>query len=79
MLTIQYEADSVLEIFLDEEGRDQLIYILSRLTIGDHDHLMTPAWGGYELTEEFPVKELTPIHKVTVSLTDELNDAPEEP
>ena len=76
MLTIQYEADNVLEIFCDDEGRDRLVEVLGRLSVGDHDHLMTPAWGGYEISEEFPVAGLTPIHKVTISLVAGPDDLP---
>ena len=49
MLTIQHEADNVLEIFCDVEGRDRLVELLGRLDVGDHDHLMTPSWGGDEI------------------------------
>jgi hypothetical protein len=53
---------------LDEAGRRNLMEILARLSPGDRDHLMTEAWGGYELTEEFPNPDLIPIHKLTIQL-----------
>lgn len=72
VLTFEYNANGVVEVFMDEVGRELLINTLQRLSITaseiDHDHLMTPAWAGAELTEELqnPSNEL--INKVTVFL-----------
>jgi hypothetical protein len=52
LLTVESVEDSVVEIHLDAEGRDLLVKALSRLKQGDHDHLMTPSWGGDVLTED---------------------------
>ncbi len=44
---------AVVEINADEEGLDYLIKLLSDLKKnGDHFHLMTPAWGMDDLSEE---------------------------
>ena len=67
MLTFEYEPDNMLEVTLDAEGLEDLLRALSRLTPGDHEHLMTPAWGAYPLTGDFPNPDLIPIHKVTVT------------
>ncbi|MDE2721872.1 MAG: Imm32 family immunity protein [Gemmatimonadota bacterium] len=42
-------------VCFDEEGLELLEYRLKLLRQGkvpNHDHLMTPSWSGYELTEE---------------------------
>ena len=49
-----WEIDEVVICF-DEEGLELLEYRLKLLRQGkvpNHDHLMTPAWAGDELTEE---------------------------
>lgn len=68
MLTFEYEPDGVLEITADAAGLQELQAILSRLQADDHEHLMTEAWGGYGLTEDFPNPDLVPIHQVTINL-----------
>lgn len=70
MLTIEYEPDGVLEINVDAQGVEDLMYILRQLEPGDHEHLMTESWGGHPLTEEFPNPDLVPIHKVTIQYAD---------
>jgi len=67
MLTFEYGPNGVVEIAVDQDGIDDLIRVLRRLPPGDHEHLMTPSWGGYPLTEEFPNPDLTPIHQVNIS------------
>lgn len=53
LLTVEYDAKGAVEIHCDEEGLASLIARLSALKErGGHEHLMTPAWGGHELTEE---------------------------
>ena len=58
ILSIEAIADnkckdiSEVAITFDGEGLDILLDRLNRLKQRvDHDHLMTPAWGGNELTE----------------------------
>jgi hypothetical protein len=55
MLTFEYEPDGVLEINVDAQGVRDLVDILARLQPGDHEHLSTASWGGYPLTEDFPI------------------------
>jgi hypothetical protein len=78
------EADSVLtfeitddqdelEIHCDPAGLGCLIEQLkklhdSSLPLPRHDHLLTPAWAGHELTEEKQGASNTLLHKVTVRL-----------
>lgn len=54
MLRFEYNIqDTSVEIFMDAEGRDLLISRLQKLRVpGDHDHLMTPSWSGWELSED---------------------------
>lgn len=55
MLTFEITTDGdTLEIHADRQGLTALIEHLKRLLqIGEgHVHLMTPAWGGDELSEE---------------------------
>lgn len=76
VLTVEYRPENVVEIKLDADGRVELIAILEKLTPGDHEHLMTPSWGGYpdQLTEEFPNSDLVSVHKVTIQWVDEDGD-----
>ena len=54
MLTFELtNEEDELEVHFDEEGARQLVQAIQiALSSGDHQHLMTPAWGGAELTEE---------------------------
>lgn len=53
LLTIECRGEDTIEIYGDEEG---LAYLIQRLEVvkqhGGHEHLMTPAWGGWELSEQ---------------------------
>ena len=68
MLTFEYEQDNVVEIFMDADGRDDLVRLLTSLTGGDHEHLLTASWGGSGLSEDFHGDELVPVHSVTISM-----------
>jgi len=70
MLTFEWdEKKQTLEVFLDKEGRDQLIGVLRNLQkTGDHDHLMTPAWSGNELDEEPHNPDAVLINMVTIGM-----------
>jgi hypothetical protein len=62
-----------LEIHCDRRGLAELIRILSELAQSEgraHDHLMTPAWGGGELSEELQGETDRLLHKVTVRVWD---------
>jgi hypothetical protein len=53
LLTVEYDPKGVIEVHCDEEGLNLIIERLATLRQrGGHEHLMTPAWGGNELTEE---------------------------
>ena len=70
MLTFELtkDADEV-EIHGNEEGFRELMEALSMvINTSEHDHLMTPAWGGRELTEEKQGKANRLINKVTIRL-----------
>ncbi len=75
LLTFELGPDGKeLEIHCDQRGLGALIRILSRLAQAkgqSHDHLMTPAWGGVELSEEQQGEANRLLHKVTVRLWDE--------
>jgi hypothetical protein len=63
---ISTEKDE-LEIHLDDDGLDLLISELSGLrNKHDHLHLMTPSWGGHELTEEKQGKSNMLINQVNI-------------
>jgi hypothetical protein len=75
LLTFELGPDGEeLEIHCDRRGLNELIRILERLVLAkgqSHDHLMTPAWGGTELSEEMQNEANRLLHKVTVRLWDE--------
>lgn len=54
MFTVEInEKQEAVEIFLDDDGIDRLVRVLTRMKGKcTHDHLMTPSWGGGELGEE---------------------------
>ena len=56
LLTVENDKEEKIEIFMDVEGLDLLVDRLNKLRrnaeMGDHDHLMTPSWAGWELTED---------------------------
>jgi hypothetical protein len=72
ILTFEYNAKGVVEVFMDEAGRDLLIQTMRNLSATetgiDHSHLMTPAWAGIELTEQLQNSANELINKVTVFL-----------
>jgi hypothetical protein len=68
MLTFELTKDKdEIEIHGDQEGLSRLVGIISRIIKSSgHDHLMTPAWGGSELTSEKQGQTNTLVNKVTV-------------
>ena len=53
LLTVEYNKEDGVEIHCDSEGLELLVSKLNVLKQhGGHEHLMTPAWAGTELTEE---------------------------
>jgi len=63
MIQVEHCEDEVF-ISVDEEGVNTLIQALQYIKDGgDHDHFMSPAWGGNELSAGTPVKDgSTPVH-----------------
>jgi len=59
-------------IHADAGGLDHLIQSLTHIrrkldeNICDHDHLMTDAWGGHELSERTPEKDERLVHHVKI-------------
>ncbi len=81
LLTFEYEKSSpgvleksspgVLHIHLNPEGAQEMIEIFQRLLrsgLNEHDHLMTPSWGGTELTEDKQDDATTLVNQVNVFL-----------
>lgn len=72
LLTFELSADSdEIEVHCDLNGLTELIQVLERLKkTGEHEHLMTPAWGGNELSEEIQGEKTKLINKATFHLWD---------
>jgi len=74
MLTFELSPDKeILEIHCDKQGLEDLIYYLQKLLNSKsepprHDHLMTPSWSGYELSEEKKIADNKLLNKVTIYL-----------
>ena len=69
MLTIELNEDGdVVEIHGDTHGLASLRDIIERLLESpeqiDHAHLMTPAWGGNELSEDVQRESNSLVHHV---------------
>ena len=71
-LTVENKGAGVVDIYMDEEGRKLLIDSLQRLqrtgSRADHDHLMTPAWSGTELSEEKHNQDSELVHQLNIIL-----------
>ena len=76
MLSFEYDAkNGTLEIFFDEEGKSLLLTSIEKVVRpGDHDHLMTPSWSGYELSEEVHHEKNTLINMVTLGMPQPKNE-----
>lgn len=70
MLTFEIpNAKNELDIHLDEEGAKLLIQSIGDLLNSSghvHQHLMTPAWAGNELSEEAQGENVDLLNKVTI-------------
>lgn len=68
MLTFEIVDESEIEIHGDAEGLRALADRISRLLARnlDHDHLMTPSWGGSELSEEPQNRKAELVNMVTI-------------
>ncbi len=72
-LTFELSDDNlVLNIFGNEEGLKSLISSIEKvIKYNDHDHLMTPSWAGYELSEEPQGENTKILNKVTIAIINE--------
>jgi Immunity protein 32 len=67
LLTFEIVGDDEVEIHGDVEGLRDLIRSLTHvIETGEHDHLMTPSWGGTELSEEPQKEGAKLVNKVTI-------------
>ena len=68
MLTFEIVDASEIEIHGDAEGLRALANRISQLLERklDHDHLMTPSWGGAELSEERQNRKAELVNMVTI-------------
>lgn len=70
LLTFELSVDGdQLEIHGDIAGLHDLSRTLQRvIETHEHEHLMTPSWGGNELSEEAQGKGARLINKVTIHI-----------
>jgi hypothetical protein len=70
LLTFEISRDcDEIEIHGDEKGLGHLIELITKvLEYRQHDHWMTPSWGGDELSEELQNPENKIINKVTLHI-----------
>jgi hypothetical protein len=70
LLTFELSVDGdQLEIHGDLAGLHDLSRILQRvIDTHEHEHLMTPSWGGNELSEEVQGIGVRLINKVTIHI-----------
>ena len=64
--------DRVIEVNFDAQGREVLLEAIRRIAAGDHEHAMTPSWGGRHLTENSPNQDLIPIDQVNFHFFEEV-------
>lgn len=63
------EGESEVEIILDAEGLELLTHQLEHLKKGStHAHLMTPAWGGNELSEIATENGATVVNHLRIAM-----------
>lgn len=67
MIQIEFHEHEVF-VSVDAAGADRLIQSLTYVKNGgDHDHLMTPLWGGKDLTEGVRIrKDSTPVNHLKI-------------
>jgi len=63
------QTGDALDIHANKKGLAELIRVCQRLyEHGGHEHMMTPSWGGTELTEQPQGESHRPLNKVTLRL-----------
>ena len=69
-ITVECEDQDVVHVFTDSVGLDSLIRDLTRLRdsteSGDHVHLFSESWGGYELSENKFLDNSALVHHVKI-------------
>lgn len=67
ILTFELSEDGdELDIHCDEQGLNMLIQSLHRLSnANQHEHLLSPSWGGSQLSEEKQSEQSKLINKIT--------------
>lgn len=68
LLSFELSKDSnELDVHCDDAGLEKLLSILSQLKGKmKHEHLMTPSWGGSELSEALQAEDSQLLNKVTI-------------
>lgn len=68
LLTFEVNEDcDQIEIHGNKQGFLELVEVISKVVSGSqHEHLMTPAWGGTELSEQTQGETSRLINKVTI-------------
>lgn len=74
MLTVEHnESKQTVDIFFDEEGREQLLDVIRNLRSDwDHEHVFSPACGGDELAEIAQEPNNVVVHHLCVHLVTKL-------
>ena len=69
-ISVESEDQEVVHVFADSDGLDSLIRDLTRLRdsteSGDHVHLFSKSWGGYELSEDKFLADSSLVHHVKI-------------
>lgn len=69
LLTFEIVGDGEIEIHGDVDGlRGLNRSLIGVVDTGEHDHLMTPSWGGTELSEESQKDGAKLVNKVTIRI-----------
>lgn len=70
LLTFELTEDGdEIEIHGDRDGLLSLIAMLKKVVdYSEHEHLMTPSWGGAELSDEKQGERNTLINKVSIRI-----------
>jgi len=68
LFTVEKDPDNpIINIQLDKEGLAALEHCLQQFKKGeDHCHLMTPSWGGFDLSEAPQNADSIIIHQVNI-------------
>jgi hypothetical protein len=77
LLTVETDGSGSVEVHVDEAGLDLLLDRLVKLRRHekpDHDHLATPAWAGWELSERTQNKDNEIINLLTVYFHDSIGE-----